>query len=495
MVYSMMDIGFIPTLSNHILRNSTTANNKMFAAVKPFLLFIKVIFLSFLTYISCEIDTYANDSNYQDYLIGDRAIGLGGAFTAIANDPSGLFYNPSGIVDVRHSELQISSSLYGFEKITIDDSFANNSLERFQGTFSSLHIIPNSVGWISSLGQNSPSSPRKFCYSALLALPSQRSYNLSDKQSFDTYSTVYRNQYSDQTFWGGSGFGVKISENLNLGAAVFVLYRNLLQEQESSITFDENSSHAQFRLISNALELHNFNLLGKFGIKYAYRKHLLFGMTISPPTHALYSKGSFLYQRALSLSEGSEEIIRFEQEKMSGLSSETSLGTMIRMGFAYIYPQLLTASADITYFGQTDYNLLGNADLPTLKQLPMITKVHKNDIINFNIGFEYLITKKLSVGSGFFSDFSTADKIDIDAGNTMTQAALPHVDLFGTSFAVSYFGQYTLTRAGIIYSSGEGKMPIPREVDIHNLNNPTPLRVFQSKHQFINIFFSSTFRY
>ena len=73
----------------------------------------------------------------------------------------------------------------------------------------------------------------------------------------------------------------------------------------------------------------------------------------------------------------------------------------------------------------------------------------------------------------------------------MTQAALPCRSL--EPVLLCYFGQYTLTRAEHIVS-GEGKMPIPREVDIHNLNNPTPLRVFQSK-QFINIFFSSTFRY
>jgi len=58
----------------------------------------------------------ADDTHYQDFIVGSRAVGLGGAFCAIGDDPSGLYYNPAGIAEIRHTTLQISASLYGFEQ-------------------------------------------------------------------------------------------------------------------------------------------------------------------------------------------------------------------------------------------------------------------------------------------------------------------------------------------------------------------------------------------
>jgi hypothetical protein len=45
--------------------------------------------------------------------VGPRAIGMGGAFSAIADDASGLFWNPAGLVAVGHQEFAVShASLY-----------------------------------------------------------------------------------------------------------------------------------------------------------------------------------------------------------------------------------------------------------------------------------------------------------------------------------------------------------------------------------------------
>ena len=49
----------------------------------------------------CAAPSLADEGRHQDYVVGARALGLGGAFVAISNDSSGVFYNPAGIVDVR----------------------------------------------------------------------------------------------------------------------------------------------------------------------------------------------------------------------------------------------------------------------------------------------------------------------------------------------------------------------------------------------------------
>ena len=46
--------------------------------------------------------------------VGARAIGMGGAFSAIADDASALFWNPAGLVGIGHQEFTIShADLYG----------------------------------------------------------------------------------------------------------------------------------------------------------------------------------------------------------------------------------------------------------------------------------------------------------------------------------------------------------------------------------------------
>src|SRR5215475_8008571 len=57
---------------------------------------------------------HADDSNFRPYLIGARAAGMGGAFTALADDGSGPYYNPGGIAFAKRSSLSLAASVYGY---------------------------------------------------------------------------------------------------------------------------------------------------------------------------------------------------------------------------------------------------------------------------------------------------------------------------------------------------------------------------------------------
>ena len=53
------------------------------------------------------------ESNFRPYLVGGRAAGMGGAFTALADDGSGGYYNPGGLAFVPASSLSFSLNAYG----------------------------------------------------------------------------------------------------------------------------------------------------------------------------------------------------------------------------------------------------------------------------------------------------------------------------------------------------------------------------------------------
>ena len=47
----------------------------------------------------------ADEYHYINMLVGDRAAGMAGAYTAVSDDTGGLFYNPAGIVYAPGSSL------------------------------------------------------------------------------------------------------------------------------------------------------------------------------------------------------------------------------------------------------------------------------------------------------------------------------------------------------------------------------------------------------
>ena len=53
--------------------------------------------IAILLFIAFTLSLFADENRYINFFIGDRAAGLGGAYTAIADGPEGVFYNPAGL--------------------------------------------------------------------------------------------------------------------------------------------------------------------------------------------------------------------------------------------------------------------------------------------------------------------------------------------------------------------------------------------------------------
>lgn len=67
--------------------------------------------------------------HYSNLLIGQRAIGLGGAFTALSDDTSGLYYNPAGLALQSSSELSGSINSFYLKKNTFERVFGEKQFE------------------------------------------------------------------------------------------------------------------------------------------------------------------------------------------------------------------------------------------------------------------------------------------------------------------------------------------------------------------------------
>jgi len=64
-----------------------------------------------LVVLATPVRARADEANFRPYVVGGRAAGMGGAFTALADDGSAPYYNPGGLTFVRRSQL---ASAYEF---------------------------------------------------------------------------------------------------------------------------------------------------------------------------------------------------------------------------------------------------------------------------------------------------------------------------------------------------------------------------------------------
>ena len=68
-------------------------------------------------------DSYHNITT----LVGEKAAGIGGAYTAISDDPSGMFYNPAGIAFAPDNFVSISANTYGETKKQYQNVFGKSA--------------------------------------------------------------------------------------------------------------------------------------------------------------------------------------------------------------------------------------------------------------------------------------------------------------------------------------------------------------------------------
>lgn len=88
--------------------------------IKMFLAMIVSMFILFSTAI--KADDYAGDM--LSIGVGARALGMGGAFAAVADDASTMYWNPAGMVNVKGVEVS-SVKLIGTEGLAADYTYLN----------------------------------------------------------------------------------------------------------------------------------------------------------------------------------------------------------------------------------------------------------------------------------------------------------------------------------------------------------------------------------
>ncbi len=442
---------------------------------------------------------WASDTQYHDYPVGGRAVGLGGAFTAIANDVSGLYYNPAGLVDGRHDSVQISTNFYGLE-INGGLLSAFESITDLDTVFSQLNVIPSTAGFTKTFGKNAEGITTE-AFGVGVFVPSYRGLNLNQVADLSTTAGLrdcqqrtYQRNLLDRTFLAAAGFGHRLDDILRFGAALQLSYRTLSDSEEVTCFGLPQSGDASFWTTATDVELAVASLMLNFGVQVTL-DNWRFGASVTSPGIRAFDTAQIRVRRVLT--DPATDTSQFLVREVGEVVANTKQATNLRLGAAYIWPRKATVSVDLVVHAGTRYQLfeLPPGEASIASAITQTTNVTRRPVANLAVGGEYLILNWLSVAAGLYTNFGSAPRIPGNNGDFLEADQLTRLDALGATGVLGFFSDYTLTRVGGSLSYGWGSDVVPTYAGFDAPGAATAYQKTELQRILINVFVSSTFRY
>ena len=401
---------------------------------------------------------WADDSNYQRYMVGDRAAGMGGAVVSIANGVDACYYNPAGLGRVKANTLSISANLYGFEKYSVDDAWFPN--EDFNTT--SFISIPTTMGSIFKLGS------KNAAVAFSVFIPDKTSFHeitaFTDRQHYTTYSR------DDQQLWIGPSIGGNITPQISLGLSVFGVYRTYSEFE--SIYWGNSPSLS----ISQDIKAYTLNVASIWGIQFHPTDRWNCGLTFQTPQFSVLENGEVQYQYMFQQSDSGSFYA-------DNLTVKNDMPMQISVGIGQDEQDVYAWGVDLSWHLPTSFTSIEGESQTGSN---VATRIQRKGIVDVNLGGEYIIRKKYPVRAGFFTSFSSAPDVDINNPNSIGQ-----IDEYGLTLSVGRRSSIIDANIGLNYLFGHGD-----ELG-YDLNEKGDMvhKVVSAREQRIYMFFNTSYHF
>ena len=393
----------------------------------------------------------ADDGNYQNYIIGERAAGMGGAAIALARAVDAAYYNPAGLADTDSNSISLSASLYGFYDYKVDNGWLPNEDIKVDSFVS----IPATFGSIWKLGDRGA-----FALSAFI--PNKVSAN--DLETFLDTDHFFKYSKEDQTLWIGPSAGFKVGEKLSLGASIFVVYRTFSWFRDALLG---NTGYAW----SEDIKYSDYSLLGVLGAQYQIDTNWSAGVVIQTPSVHISGDGEYLEKEV--------ELGIPAASYLDDPDTENKIPTKIAAGIAYQVPDKYAVALDVSYHFATGFNRLeGDDQFGNYRYYPL----SREATFNANLGGEYYVTDRYPVRAGIFTNISSAPSADI---NRSWQPA--HINKYGVSASVGREADNTTLNLGINYVWGSG--------DAVGFNESGEAVIVDASESYLYVFLASSYHF
>ncbi|MCK4727991.1 MAG: outer membrane protein transport protein [Desulfobacterales bacterium] len=338
---------------------------------------------------------------------GARAMGMGGAFIAIADDATAASWNPAGLIQLEKPEVSIVGAYF----------------DRREEFSSAVHPEIKNTGEIDDFNINyfSATYPFRFHRNMVVSVNYERLYEF--ERSFDyqyDYSSagldLSQNKHFSQNGHVGAlglAYAIEITPRLSLGATLNIWTDNLLWENEWEETFTEHGVGTQggnpltidTRYTDKYSDFSGVN--ANFGLLWNMNKYLTLGAVIKTPFDASIHHDYRFTQTSIF---GPPVSTTVSNQQSISEDVELRMPLSYGMGLAWRVSDALSFDLDVYRTHWSDYVLTdsqGNNFSPIDGRPESTSDVE--DTMQVRIGGEYLfISQKTNmvvpVRAGFFYD-------------------------------------------------------------------------------------------
>jgi len=371
----------------------------------------------------------ADGLHYNNILIGDRASGLGGAYTAISDDASGLYYNPAGIVFSEDLQLSASANAYHKTKLTYKDVLNGGDWKR-----ESESIVPNYFGMTTKLGDG------YFGFS--YAVPD---FENEDQDSRFTsipgvsLFTININN-NDKVTKVGPSYAISLNDEWDLGITLYYHRRDRELTNNQFIRLPNN----QFESSNLNFETTEYGYEPVVGLMWSPNDLLSFGLSIRQTFLTSFNSrtqttcSSDVNNPLLQPSQCIQVGGSVADPTITKSNDEPDLPLNVRFGVAYFPTPRLLYSVDVSYFEEVDSS-----------------GYEAEEVINYAFGIEYYFNAKWAVRGGVYTNEANTPDL---SSSKLNQA--DHVDLTGASLSISHFSKTSSITVGYSYQTGDGEAQV-----------------------------------
>ena len=365
----------------------------------------------------------AGEANYQPYVVGERAAGMGGAVTATADGMDACYYNPAGLGSETRDSISVNGTLYGIRTFeTKDAAFPGEDFK-----VSSFATIPTGLSAVKKLRNGTVAAFSVF-------VPSQSSAR--EIQAFPDRQHYYNFSQDEQTLYLGPSLGHVVNDRLALGASVFGVYQTASEFQnlywgDYSYTYTANYKY-------NVV-----GVVGSLGAQYRIADEWTVGAVFTTPSATLSGRGRFQISEVLGDSETADAGAVYYDE----LDADNGLPAQLRAGLAWQRAGMGSVGFDVTHHFSRSYDWMSG----TQDGEAVAIRQEREAVTDLQLGGEYVFRKRYPLRAGVFTSFSSAPDLDPESDPATSQ-----VDLYGATASVGSVGENVVINLGFSYVWGEG---------------------------------------
>ena len=362
--------------------------------------------------LACARSAVAQEGPYANYLVGERSLGLAGAFVAVADDPSAIFHNPGGIATMTSSAAAGSLWTLLRGSRVIEDGYrtdlGNADLDQ-----SAPLSLPVFVAGVIKFGPRQRDRVRPHALGAAIFTP----YTREDRyvaQLTESETAVDRLEVrkQDRARWFGASYGLRLRPGLSFGLSGFLALTSMSHD-EVEIRARQPAADGELGASYNRASTLNItaqHIVARLGSQIDLTHELGAGIMFQLPGFVLSEEADVEHL----LTRVGPDPTRITLEHEDNLPANVPMPFELRMGVTVRKPEETLLTLDVSLFGPVGREgdprpLVPDSPVPLGVFVPQET--YRRAALRGALGFETLIGGRVPVRGGVFFERSSAPPV------------------------------------------------------------------------------------